>query len=111
MVATGHIFVWEGLITAAAGSALFFLYPNRPETSTMLTAEERKLTSLRLRVAQDAPHGRGANGFPSLVQLKAVVFDPVVLASTWFYLISTFLYFSFGVWGVLDLRVGWGVGR
>ncbi|KAJ7906985.1 major facilitator superfamily transporter [Mycena leptocephala] len=83
-----HIFVWEGLITAGAGSALFFLYPNRPETSTMLTAEERKLTSLRLRVAQDAPHGRGANGFPSLVQLKAVVFDPVVLASTWFYLIN-----------------------
>ncbi|KAJ7897664.1 major facilitator superfamily transporter [Mycena olivaceomarginata] len=82
-----HIFVWEGLITAGAGIFLFFLYPNRSETTTMLSEEERKLTVLRV--------GGGVSGTKdgqfkhlSLAQVKEVVFNPVVLAATWFYIIS-----------------------
>ncbi|KAJ7648777.1 major facilitator superfamily domain-containing protein [Mycena polygramma] len=76
-----HIFVWEGLITAGVGIVLVFLYPNRLETTTMLTEEERRLTSLRMGI-QDGKQ------FPSWLQLKSVVFNPVVLASTWFYIIN-----------------------
>ncbi|KAF7355969.1 Major facilitator superfamily transporter [Mycena venus] len=78
-----HIFVWEGLITAGIGIILFFLYPSRPETTTMLTEEERKLTSLRISSASAS-----ASQFPSWLQVKEVVFNPVVLASTWFYIIN-----------------------
>ncbi|KAJ7832645.1 major facilitator superfamily transporter [Mycena olivaceomarginata] len=76
-----HIFVWEGLLTVGIGILLVFLYPSRPETTTMLTEEERKLTSLRITV----PH---ASQFPSWVQIKEVVFNPIVLASSWFYIID-----------------------
>ncbi|KAJ7324011.1 major facilitator superfamily transporter [Mycena albidolilacea] len=76
-----HIFVWEGLLTVGIGILLVFLYPSIPETTTMLTEEERKLTSLRITV----PH---ASQFPSWVQIKEVVFNPIVLASSWFYIID-----------------------
>ncbi|KAJ7676529.1 major facilitator superfamily domain-containing protein [Mycena polygramma] len=76
-----HIFVWEGLITAGVGIVLVFMYPNRPQTTTMLTEEERRLTALRIDSQDDKQ-------FPSWLQLKSVVFNPVVLASTWFYIIN-----------------------
>jgi hypothetical protein len=53
----------------------------------MLSEEERKLTVLRV--------GGGVSGTKdgqfkhlSLAQVKEVVFNPVVLAATWFYIIS-----------------------
>ncbi|KAJ6548658.1 major facilitator superfamily domain-containing protein [Mycena capillaripes] len=79
-----HIFVWEGLIIAGLGAFLFFLYPTSPETTTMLTAEERKLTALR--IGMGAPDAM--RQFLSWPQIREVVFNPVVLASTWFYIIN-----------------------
>ncbi|KAJ7486663.1 major facilitator superfamily transporter [Mycena latifolia] len=76
-----HIFVWEGVITIGLGVILYFLYPTSPETTSMLTEEERKLTSLRLGTLP-------AHEFPSWTQLKEVVFNPVVLCSGLFYLIN-----------------------
>jgi hypothetical protein len=63
------------------GILLVFLYINRPETTTILTEEERTLTSLRITV----PY---ASRFPSWVQIKEVVFNPIILASFWFYIIG-----------------------
>ncbi|KAJ6514608.1 major facilitator superfamily transporter [Mycena vulgaris] len=83
-----HIFVWEGVITIGVGVILFFLYPTRPETTSMLTEDERKLTALRLGALPGEPIPV-AHEFPSWVELKAVLFNPVALASSWFYLINT----------------------
>ncbi|KAJ7811558.1 hypothetical protein B0H14DRAFT_2606487 [Mycena olivaceomarginata] len=67
----GHIFVWEGLITVGIGILLVFLYPSRPETTMILMEEEHKLTSLCITVLH-------ASQFPSWVQIKEVVFNPIV---------------------------------
>jgi hypothetical protein len=83
----GHIFVWEGLITAGTGIFLFFLYPNRSETTTMLSEEERKLTALRVGSSVSGSK-RGEFTHLSLTQVKEVVFNPIVLAATWFYIIG-----------------------
>ncbi|KAJ6511763.1 major facilitator superfamily domain-containing protein [Mycena vulgaris] len=82
-----HIFVWEGVITIGAGVILYFLYPNRPETASMLTEEERKLSALRLGALPGEPIPV-AKEFPSWVEVKAVLLNPVVLASALFYLIN-----------------------
>ncbi|KAJ7358611.1 major facilitator superfamily domain-containing protein [Mycena albidolilacea] len=83
-----HIFVWEGLITAGTGIFLFFLYPNRSETTTMLSEEERKLTALRVGSSVSGSK-RGEFTHLSLTQVKEVVFNPIVLAATWFYIIDS----------------------
>ncbi|KAJ7131183.1 major facilitator superfamily domain-containing protein [Mycena epipterygia] len=78
-----HIFVWEGLITMGLGLILVVLYPHRVETTSMLTEDERKLTALRLGKPTTAIYEA-----PSWAQLKAVLLNPVVLASGCFYLIN-----------------------
>ncbi|KAJ7290322.1 major facilitator superfamily domain-containing protein [Mycena rebaudengoi] len=91
-----HIFVWEGVITIAVGALLFFLYPTSPETTTMLTAEQRTLTALRMGVLPGEPIPV-VNEFPSWAQTKQVLLNPVVVASGLFYLCNTITVTGLGI--------------
>ncbi|KAF7331387.1 Major facilitator superfamily transporter [Mycena kentingensis (nom. inval.)] len=78
-----HIFAWEGVITMGLGAILAVLYPSRPEKTRMLTEDERRVV-----LARSTAGGQADNRFPSWSQIRAVVFDPIVLVSALFYVIN-----------------------
>ncbi|KAH8825750.1 major facilitator superfamily domain-containing protein [Flagelloscypha sp. PMI_526] len=54
-----NIFLVEGVITVAFGIVFLFIFPDHPETSTMLTEAERKVALARIRADQ-----------PSIIETK-----------------------------------------
>ncbi|KAI5832433.1 MFS general substrate transporter [Schizophyllum commune Tattone D] len=90
-----NIFLVEGILTAACGLIMLFIFPTDPERTRMLTPGERKLAIARLYADQPSIAVTKERTTWSLV--KRGILSPTTLACSWFFITTNISVQGLGV--------------
>ncbi|KAJ7578108.1 major facilitator superfamily domain-containing protein [Mycena floridula] len=100
-----NIFFVEGIMTIGCGFLFFFIFPTDPETTKMLTEEERQLAIARIYA--DQPSIKETKEKITLKVVKRGVFNVTALACVWLYIVDNLSVQGLGIFLPSILRLNY----